>query len=280
MHSLVAPGPPTSPQADECTRVQCPRATDIRAGREDHPMGMMPPPPRTPTPGEAGGPARRGRPPTLTLGWVGRAAAARLVRSRRRFVMEDETEADDEDNRSRFRAACATSTARWSLSSRWRSAWRVARPRGEVPRASHAGFTPGAQPAGPGRAARRPGREPGARTGAHPLRPMLVSPFTFYRGAALSWPPTWPARRGRDHDPGLRRRPPHELRRVRVARRRLVFGINDFDETCPGPWEWDVKRLAASFAIAGRDRGTRPRSAGGCCSPARRVPADDGSSRA
>ena len=35
--------------------------------------------------------------------------------------------------------------------------------------------------------------------------------------------------------------------------RRLVFGINDFDETLPGPWEWDVKRLAASFAIAGRD---------------------------
>jgi uncharacterized protein (DUF2252 family) len=37
--------------------------------------------------------------------------------------------------------------------------------------------------------------------------------------------------------------------------RRLVFGINDFDETLPGPWEWDVKRLAASFAIAGRDNG-------------------------
>ncbi len=37
--------------------------------------------------------------------------------------------------------------------------------------------------------------------------------------------------------------------------RRLEFGLNDFDETCPGPWEWDVKRLAASFAIAGRDNG-------------------------
>ena len=33
--------------------------------------------------------------------------------------------------------------------------------------------------------------------------------------------------------------------------RNLVFDINDFDETAPGPWEWDVKRLAASFAIAG-----------------------------
>ena len=37
--------------------------------------------------------------------------------------------------------------------------------------------------------------------------------------------------------------------------RSLVFDLNDFDETLPGPWEWDVKRLAASFAIAGRDRG-------------------------
>src|SRR3954447_23075315 len=37
--------------------------------------------------------------------------------------------------------------------------------------------------------------------------------------------------------------------------RRLVFSVNDFDETLPGPFEWDVKRLAASVAVAGRDRG-------------------------
>jgi uncharacterized protein (DUF2252 family) len=37
--------------------------------------------------------------------------------------------------------------------------------------------------------------------------------------------------------------------------RQLVFDVNDFDETLPGPWEWDVKRLAASFEVAGRDRG-------------------------
>ena len=36
--------------------------------------------------------------------------------------------------------------------------------------------------------------------------------------------------------------------------RRLIFDINDFDETLPGPWEWDVKRLVASLEIAGRDR--------------------------
>src|SRR5262245_59093487 len=37
--------------------------------------------------------------------------------------------------------------------------------------------------------------------------------------------------------------------------RRLVFDVNDFDETLPGPWEWDLKRLAASIAVGGRDRG-------------------------
>ena len=37
--------------------------------------------------------------------------------------------------------------------------------------------------------------------------------------------------------------------------RQMLFDINDFDETLPGPWEWDVKRLAASFEIMGRDRG-------------------------
>jgi uncharacterized protein (DUF2252 family) len=41
--------------------------------------------------------------------------------------------------------------------------------------------------------------------------------------------------------------------------RRLVVDVNDFDETLPGPWEWDVKRLAASFEIAGRDREFTPK---------------------
>ena len=41
--------------------------------------------------------------------------------------------------------------------------------------------------------------------------------------------------------------------------RRLVFSLNDFDETLPGPFEWDVKRLVASFAVAGRDRGFDPK---------------------
>ncbi len=43
--------------------------------------------------------------------------------------------------------------------------------------------------------------------------------------------------------------------------RQLVFDVNDFDETLPGPFEWDVKRLAASVAVAARDNGHRPKMA-------------------
>jgi uncharacterized protein (DUF2252 family) len=43
--------------------------------------------------------------------------------------------------------------------------------------------------------------------------------------------------------------------------RRLIFDVNDFDESLPGPWEWDLKRLAASFVIAGRNNGFKPAQA-------------------
>jgi uncharacterized protein (DUF2252 family) len=48
---------------------------------------------------------------------------------------------------------------------------------------------------------------------------------------------------------------------ARSPERNLVFDVNDFDETLPGPFEWDVKRLAASLAEAGRDNGFPPRTA-------------------
>jgi len=85
---------------------------------------------------------------------------------------------------------------------------------------------------------------------------MLVSPFTFFRGAALpmasdlaTTPVTGLAVQscGDAH-----------LSNFGIfgsAERRLVFDVNDFDETLPGPWEWDVKRLAASLEVAGRDNG-------------------------
>ena len=84
---------------------------------------------------------------------------------------------------------------------------------------------------------------------------MLVSPFTFYRGAALimasdlATTPTSGLQVQACGDAHL-----SNFGVFASAERNLVFDVNDFDETLPGPWEWDVKRLAASLAIAGRDR--------------------------
>jgi uncharacterized protein (DUF2252 family) len=85
---------------------------------------------------------------------------------------------------------------------------------------------------------------------------MLVSPFTFYRGAAL----VMASDLSRTPQSGLRVQACGDAHLMNFGvfgspERRLVFDINDFDETAPGPWEWDVKRLSASFAIAGRDNG-------------------------
>ena len=85
---------------------------------------------------------------------------------------------------------------------------------------------------------------------------MLVSPFTFYRGAALVMAadlqstPTSALRTQLCGDAHL-----SNFGAYASPERRLVFDINDFDETLPGPFEWDVKRLAASFVVAGRDNG-------------------------
>ena len=81
---------------------------------------------------------------------------------------------------------------------------------------------------------------------------MLVSAFTFYRGAAAIMAADLAATPSSGLlGAGLRGRSPLELRRLRGPDRSLVVDINDFDETLPGPWEWDVKRLAASFEIGG-----------------------------
>jgi uncharacterized protein (DUF2252 family) len=85
---------------------------------------------------------------------------------------------------------------------------------------------------------------------------MLVSPFTFYRGAAivmaadLHSTPTSSLRTQLCGDAHL-----SNFGAYASPERRLVFDINDFDETLPGPFEWDIKRLAASFVIAGQDNG-------------------------
>jgi uncharacterized protein (DUF2252 family) len=60
--------------------------------------------------------------------------------------------------------------------------------------------------------------------------------------------------------------------------RQMVFDINDFDET-PGPWEWDVKRMAASFEVLGRHRGFGPDERRQVVSGGGRVPPANASSR-
>lgn len=85
---------------------------------------------------------------------------------------------------------------------------------------------------------------------------MTESPFRFYRGAAaimagdLAATPVSGIRAQLCGDAHLM-----NFRLLGSPERRLVFDINDFDETLPGPWEWDVKRLAASLVIAGRENG-------------------------
>jgi uncharacterized protein (DUF2252 family) len=128
--------------------------------------------------------------------------------------------------------------------------------RAKVPRSSHAAWAP---------PAKRPGAvqllEQQAKTRVPELVPirygrMLVSPFTFYRGGAYLMAADLA---GQPHtglvaqlcgDAHL-----SNFGTFAAPDRRQVFSINDFDETLPGPFEWDVKRLAASFAVAGRDRG-------------------------
>ena len=88
---------------------------------------------------------------------------------------------------------------------------------------------------------------------------MMVSPFTFYRGAAavmaydLSHTPSTGLTLVADGDCHLL-----NFGGFATAERKLIFDINDFDEVSIAPWEWDVKRLAASFVVAGRSNGFSP----------------------
>jgi uncharacterized protein (DUF2252 family) len=132
---------------------------------------------------------------------------------------------------------------------------RVARgkaARNEVPRASHAAYTPS-----PARPDPLDVLERQATTRVPELVPirygrMLVSPFTFYRGGAMIMAADLAAtpRSGFSvqccGDAHL-----SNFGVFASPERKLVFDLNDFDETLPGPWEWDVKRLAVSMLIAG-----------------------------
>ena len=128
--------------------------------------------------------------------------------------------------------------------------------RGEVPRSVHAGWEPPPDRRDPVELL-----EEQAATRVPELVPirygrMLVSPFTFFRGAAYPMASDLAGlpRTGLDvqlcGDAHL-----SNFGGFAAPDRTLVFDVNDFDETLPGPFEWDVKRLVASLAVAGRGRG-------------------------
>jgi uncharacterized protein (DUF2252 family) len=132
--------------------------------------------------------------------------------------------------------------------------------RSAVPRESHAVFDPPSDRPDPITLL-----EEQAKTRVPELVPvrwgrMMVSPFTYYRGAALPMASdlaTTPIS-------GLAVQACGDAHLSNFgifgsAERRLMFDVNDFDETLPGPWEWDVKRLAASLEVAGRDNGIPPK---------------------
>jgi uncharacterized protein (DUF2252 family) len=128
--------------------------------------------------------------------------------------------------------------------------------RAEVPRESHAEWSPPPRRPDPvsllesQAASRLPDLVP-VRYGR-----MMESPFTYYRGAAL------PMASDLAHTPasGLIVQACGDAHLSNFGlfgspERKLVFDVNDFDETLPAPWEWDIKRLAASMEVAARDNG-------------------------
>jgi uncharacterized protein (DUF2252 family) len=158
----------------------------------------------------------------------------------------------------------AAKTARPRASGGWLSpAERAARgkaARAEVPRESHAGFEPGPQRKDPVSLL-----EQQARSRVPDLVPirygrMLASAFSYFRGAALPMAADLAA----TPSTGLLVQACGDAHLSNFGlfaspERNLVFDVNDFDESLPGPWEWDVKRLAASLEVAARDNGfSRP----------------------
>ena len=128
--------------------------------------------------------------------------------------------------------------------------------RTDVPRSFHADWEPPADRPDPVKLL-----EEQAATRVPELVPirygrMLTSPFAFFRGGAylmasdLSRMPRSGLRVQLCGDAHL-----SNFGGYAAPDRRIVFSLNDFDETLPGPFEWDVKRLLASFAVAGRDLG-------------------------
>ena len=128
--------------------------------------------------------------------------------------------------------------------------------RDKCPRASHAEWKPPGNRPDPVRVVLE--TDKGRIPDLVPLRHgrMVLSPFTFYRGSAftmaqdLAGTPSSGLRVQCGGDSHL-----VNFRGLATAERQVIFALNDLDETLPAPWEWDLKRLAASIVVACRDNG-------------------------
>ncbi|MFJ2026595.1 DUF2252 domain-containing protein [Streptomyces sp. NPDC087897] len=139
---------------------------------------------------------------------------------------------------------------------------RAARRR--APRSSHADFTPSPHRTDPLAVLEAQSAERVPELVPIRYARMSESPFRFYRGAAA----LMAADLAGTPDSGIRAQlcgDAHLLnfRLLASPERNLLFDINDFDETLPGPWEWDVKRLATSLVIAARANGFTDRERSG-----------------
>ena len=132
--------------------------------------------------------------------------------------------------------------------------------RAEVSRSSHGGWEPGSHRADPIALLEQQAVERIAELVPIRYGRMSASPFAFFRGAAyvmaadLAGTPRSGICVQLCGDAHL-----SNFGGFASAERQLLFDLNDFDETLPGPWEWDLKRLAASVAVAGRENGFTPR---------------------
>ncbi len=151
-------------------------------------------------------------------------------------------------------AVARTEIASWATTEEHRDAGRAARRL--VPRSSHAGWMPPHDRPDP--VALLQSQDAVRVPELVPIRwgRMSVSPFTFYRGAALLMASDLSA----TPDSGLTVQACGDAHLLNFGifaspERTLLFDVNDFDETLPGPWEWDLKRLVTSLVLAGRDAG-------------------------
>ena len=128
--------------------------------------------------------------------------------------------------------------------------------RGELPRSAHADWEPAPRRQDPVDLLEEQARTRLPELGPIRYERMLVSPFAFFRGAAF--PMAADLADGPRTGLHVQLCGDAHLSNFGIFAapdRRLVFSINDFDETLPGPFEWDLKRLAASIAVVGRERG-------------------------